>query len=216
MRSHRIWPWLGLTLIILVLVSGSVILKVREHQVGVERQALVKASDIPSLKSLKVGNAQLAAALRRLGPLGSFIVIDTGRNILTLRKGTKTLRQAVVSTGSGNMLEDPKGTRSWVFDTPRGVFSVKAMIRNPYWVKPDWAFIEEDKPVPKRVDERIEGGVLGDYALSFGDGFFIHGTLYTRMLGRNVTHGCVRVGDADLEAVFKASSVGSRIFIFRP
>lgn len=214
MRLCRICLWLGLVLIALVLVSGPVVLKVREHQVRVERQALLKGSDLLNLKALKAANTQLAATLRRIGPLGSFIVIDTGRNMLTLRRGTKTLRQAVVSTGSGNMLEDPKGERSWVFDTPRGVFSVKALIRDPYWVKPDWAFIEEDKPVPKRLDERIEGGVLGNYALSFGNGFFIHGTLYTRMLGRNVTHGCVRVGDADLEAVFKASAVGSRIFIF--
>ncbi len=214
MRLCRICLWLGLVLIALVLVSGPVVLKVREHQVRVERQALLKGSDLPNLKALKAANTQLAATLRRIGPLGSFIVIDTGRNMLALRRGTKTLRQAVVSTGSGNMLEDPKGERSWVFDTPRGVFSVKALIRDPYWVKPDWAFIEEDKPVPKRLDERIEGGVLGNYALSFGNGFFIHGTLYTRMLGRNVTHGCVRVGDADLEVVFKASAVGSRIFIF--
>jgi len=45
----------------------------------------------------------------------------------------------------------------------------------------------------------VEAGVLGDYALGFGQGYFIHGTLYTRLLGRNVTHGCIRVADKDLE-----------------
>jgi len=214
MNSRRIGSRLGLVLLGLVVLAGPALVLFRDHEARAARRRLEASAEVPPLKVLQSANRQLTAEMRRLGPSGPFIVIDTGRNALTLRWGTKTLRQAVVSTGSGNMLEDPKGGRSWVFDTPRGVFSVKALIRNPYWVRPDWAFIEEDKPVPTRVDERIEGGVLGDYALSFGNGFFIHGTLYTRMLGRNVTHGCIRVGDADLEAVFKSSSVGTRIFIF--
>ena len=64
------------------------------------------------------------------------------------------------------------------------------------------------------MEERIEAGTLGDYALGFGDGYFIHGTLYTRLLGRNVTHGCVRVGDEDLKAVFRAVSIGTKIYIY--
>ena len=58
------------------------------------------------------------------------------------------------------------------------------------------------------MEDRIEAGTLGDYALGFGHGYFIHGTLYTRLLGRNVTHGCVRVGDEDLKDVFKAVPIG--------
>ncbi len=76
----------------------------------------------------------------------------------------------------------------------------------------------EKLEIAKALDEigvdRIEAGMLGDYALGFGKGFFIHGTLYTRLLGRNVTHGCVRVGDDDLKAVFRAVSVGTKIFIY--
>ena len=39
--------------------------------------------------------------------------------------------------------------------------------------------------------------MMGDYALGIGSGYFIHGTLYKRLLGRNVSHGCVRLGDED-------------------
>ncbi len=214
MRSKPIGPWILLGLVALVIGAGPVLSVVRGREVAAEHARLLAAAGPSDMKVLKAQNRRLSEDIRRAGPYGSYIIIDTGLNKLTLKRGAKVLREALISTGSGNMLEDPSGKRSWVFDTPRGVFSVKALIRNPYWVKPDWAFIEEDKPVPKRLDERIEGGVLGDYALSFGNGFFIHGTLYTRMLGRNVTHGCVRVGDADLEAVFRASGVGTRIFIF--
>ena len=214
MINRRFLPWLGFVLLGLLAVALAAIPVIRAHRVSVERRAFEADSSLAGLKVLKAKNKGLAGQMRRNTPQGVLIIIDTGKNQLILKKGEKVLREAVVSSGSGNVLEDPGGQRSWVFDTPRGVFSVKAMIRDPYWVKPDWAFIEEDKPVPKRVDERIEGGVLGQYALSFGDGFFIHGTLYTRMLGRNVTHGCIRVGDADLEAVFRSSSVGTKIFIF--
>jgi len=62
--------------------------------------------------------------------------------------------------------------------------------------------------------ERIEKGVLGDYSLGFGNGYFIHGTLYTRLLGRNVTHGCIRVGDEDLRKVFTTAGIGTKIIIF--
>ncbi|NTV81219.1 MAG: L,D-transpeptidase [Candidatus Aminicenantes bacterium] len=158
---------------------------------------------------------QLEKRMAALLPKGLYIVIDTAANRLYLKEGAKVVREAVVSCGSGVVLEEPGGKkRSWVFDTPRGEFSVKSKITNPYWVKPDWAFIEEGEALPKGMEDRIESGTLGDYALGFGQGYFIHGTLYTRLLGRNVTHGCVRVGDEDLKAVFKAVPIGAKIYIY--
>lgn len=158
---------------------------------------------------------QLEKRMGGLLPRGLYIVIDTAENRLFLKNGDKVLREAVVSCGSGIVLEEPGGKkRSWVFDTPRGEFTVKSKITNPYWVKPDWAFIEEGEAIPRGMEDRIEAGTLGDYALGFGQGYFIHGTLYTRLLGRNVTHGCVRVGDEDLKYVFKAVSIGTKIYIY--
>lgn len=158
---------------------------------------------------------QLERRMAGLLPKGLHIVIDTAANRLFLKDGNKVVREAVVSCGSGVVLEESGGKRrSWVFDTPRGEFFVKSKITNPYWVKPDWAFIEEGEAIPKEIEDRIEAGTLGDYAIGFGQGYFIHGTLYTRLLGRNVTHGCVRVGDEDLKAVFKAVPLGAKIYIY--
>jgi lipoprotein-anchoring transpeptidase ErfK/SrfK len=169
-------------------------------------------TDIPKVRR---DIQQVQRRMDALRPKGVHIVIDTADNKLHLKIGEDIIRTAVVSCGSGVILEAPGGkNRTWVFDTPRGEFTVKSKIRNPYWVKPDWAFIEEGEPIPKRPDDRIEAGTLGDYALGFGDGYFIHGTLYTRLLGRNVTHGCVRVGDEDLEEVFKAVPLGAKIYIY--
>ncbi len=149
-------------------------------------------------------------------PKGPYIVIDAAHNRLWLRQGETTLRESICSTGSGKLLEDPAGGRSWIFSTPRGEFHVTNRLENPMWRKPDWAFIEEGEPVPGRKDavERFEEGVLGEYALAFGDGYLIHGTLYTRLLGKSVTHGCVRLGPIDLKAVYDASPLRTKIYIF--
>lgn len=159
-------------------------------------------------------DAVLQRKIGRMAPKGTYIVIDSGKNILYLKKGTSIRLQAVISCGSGNLLQEPNGERRWVFDTPRGVFHVTSKLKDPSWIKPDWAFIEEAKAVPVNPQDRVEEGVLGDYALGFGDGYFIHGTLYTRLLGRNVTHGCIRVGDEDLTTLFMEVSLGTPIFIY--
>jgi lipoprotein-anchoring transpeptidase ErfK/SrfK len=172
----------------------------------------------PAFRAEARKGASVEAALEKkydaLAPKGVYIVVDTGANRFYLKKGAEIVRQGLVSTGSGDILPDPKGKRQWVFDTPRGEFAVKSKVENPYWVKPDWAFIEEGEPIPKKADDRVVGGELGDYALGFGSGYFLHGTLYTRLLGRNVTHGCVRFGDEDLKFIFKSSQIGTKIYIY--
>src|SRR5690606_13898034 len=102
------------------------------------------------------------------------------------------------STGSGDTLTDSTSSRKRVFHTPKGVFKIKNKLKEPWWRKPDWAFLEEGEKVPKNEAERYDPNVMGDYAMGFGDGYFIHGTIYERLLGVNVTHGCVRLGSTDL------------------
>lgn len=163
--------------------------------------------------------AKTAAMEKKLGalqPKGRYLVIDTGANRLYVRDGDKLVREAIVSCGSGNILPNPFGGKDWVFDTPRGEFKIESKRTNPVWIKPDWAFVEEGKPIPPKNDfeERAEAGVLGDYALGIGRGFFLHGTLYTRMLGRNVTHGCVRIGDDDLKYIFDNTPIGTKVYLY--
>jgi lipoprotein-anchoring transpeptidase ErfK/SrfK len=156
----------------------------------------------------------LKARLAALAPEGAYAIVDTASNTLTLRQGERVLRTATVSAGSGSVLRDPAGQRHWVFETPSGVRSVLSKIKHPVWVKPDWAFIEEGESAPARYAERLDPGAMGEYAIGLGDGYFIHGTLYTRLLGRNVTHGCVRVGDQDLKTIFQVLSMGARVILF--
>jgi len=86
--------------------------------------------------------------------------------------------------------------------------------KDPCWRRPDWDFVENGEPLPTRSADRIDCAALGKYALYLGDGYMIHGTLYERSLGKSVTHGCVRLGADDLEAIWKATQVGTKVYMY--
>ena len=144
----------------------------------------------------------------------SYLVINTTDNRFFLYRSKKLVREGFCSSGSYKMLQTVEG-KSWTFKTPKGKFSIQGKTTNPTWIKPDWAFVEEGLPIPpKNHDSRYEYGVLGDYAMALGDGYLIHGTIYKRFLGMPVTHGCVRLNDEDLEAIYNTMSIGSKVYIF--
>jgi len=156
---------------------------------------------------------KLLAKVARFSPKGTYIVVDTGANKLYLMDGERIVRAASCSTGSGSRLVDIAGKRVWVFNTPRGEFDVLRKIVKPVWTKPDWAFIEEGEPIPARFADRLDPNVLGKYALALPDGYLIHGSIYKRTIGMSVTHGCIRLADEDLEAVYMAAQVGTKVYI---
>jgi L,D-transpeptidase YbiS len=167
-----------------------------------------------SFAALSQEVAKIKKELAALVPSEPYIVIDTKKNMIYYRRGGETLHEALCSTGCDSTLTAPDG-RVWRFATPTGTFRVKRKINNPTWVKPDWAFIEEGKPIPKgNHPDRFDDTAMGSFALDFGDGYYIHGTLYRRLLGENITHGCVRVADEDLEPIFDKAKVGTLVYIF--
>jgi L,D-transpeptidase YbiS len=173
-------------------------------------------------RTVEAGDARLAAAADSLHRAlaarrdrGVYVVIDRANNRLWVRTAETVRREAVVSTGSGTILQESGGRgRTWTFDTPPGRHQVRSERRNPVWVKPDWAFLEEGAQPPSSLKARREEGSLGEWALDLGDGYMIHGTLYERLLGRSITHGCVRVGRDDLRAVAEAVRPGTPVYIF--
>ena len=154
---------------------------------------------------------QAERELRRVHPKGVYIIVDSYRNRLRLVDDGKVIRSAVCSTGTGMVLRDPRNGKTWVFDTPVGERVVERKVKHPVWAKPDWAFIEDGLIPPTDPSERFDDASLGDYALYIGDGFIIHGTLFKSLLGRRVTHGCIRLGDEDLEFVYHHAPVGTRV-----
>ncbi len=157
--------------------------------------------------------ATMQAQLQKLTPVGTYIVIDTAQNRLSLWKEGRMYLDAICSAGSGHVLKENGGkNRQWVFDTPRGQFKVTQRLQDPVWKKPDWAFVEDGKP-PVKAEDYYETGTLGEYALFLEDGYMIHGTLYERLLGRSVSHGCVRLGKEDLRRVWADTKYGTLVYI---
>lgn len=200
------------TLFILLEVAGCLI--ARRQEVTPTVDAGPPGARDNRARILASKNATLKKKIAGLAPKGHYIVIDTANNRVYLRKEEQTLKEMIASCGSGNVLEDPVAGRKWTFDTPRGEFQVRSKVTKPIWIKPDWAFIEEGEPIPERSSERAEPGMMGDYALGLGRGYFIHGTMYKRLLGRNVSHGCVRLGDEDLKELYETAGIGTRVIIF--
>ena len=67
---------------------------------------------------------------------------------------------------------------------------------------------------PVDVKQRRFGEVLGRYRLNLGDGYALHGTQQTAQLGRSVSHGCVRLGDEDIAALYAMANVGDEVVIY--
>lgn len=156
----------------------------------------------------------LESKLEKLKPAKPYIVVNTTANRFSLRDANgDTIRTGGCSTGKNEVLIAAK--KRIVFKTPKGIFTVLNKQEDRPWIKPDWAFIEDGLPIPSaRSASRVEVGSLGDYALEIGNGYMIHGTLYQRFLGLPVTHGCVRLGDKDLEVVYHTLSKGSKVYIY--
>lgn len=220
------WYWLVLGVFSLAVVYGWVKLPSRMVRVLQVREL---PGDRVACDSSLLENKQVKKAMAALGnkvkflnrkwdaylPKSAYIVVNTTVNQFRLYDDrAKLVREGFCSSGSYTklVLNDKK---SWVFKTPKGRMTVLSKTKNPVWAKPDWAFIEEGLPVPKPGDpSRFERGVLGDYALRMADGYLIHGTLYKRFLGMPVTHGCIRMGDEDLEVVYKTLNTGSYVYIY--
>jgi lipoprotein-anchoring transpeptidase ErfK/SrfK len=200
------------------LVSG--VPYIREHLVP---QAPVPATDTIFRaeqlykQTITAKERELALAMRRydaLTPGQNYLVINTTDNRFYLYRNRTLLREGFCSSGSYINLKT-HDDREWIFRTPKGQFRILGKTTYPVWKKPDWAFIEEGLPVPPADHHsRFEYGSLGDYALSLGDGYLIHGTLYKRSLGMPVTHGCIRMNDDDLKYVFNALNMGSKVYIY--
>jgi lipoprotein-anchoring transpeptidase ErfK/SrfK len=184
-----------------------------QTRAGTQRMRLEMPKLGPEIEALKVSVQGLAEQFATAFSNELYIVVNPNGNRLSLRRGQKVLFEAAISTGRNDTLTYQ--SRKWVFQTPRGIMSVIRKKKDPVWIKPDWAFLEKGESIPPLWSpKRREKGVLGAFLLDLGGGVMIHGTPQGNLLGRSVTHGCIRVGYDDLKVLFDSVPVGTRVFIF--
>lgn len=148
-----------------------------------------------------------------------YIVIRLAENRLYLFQGERVLWSAPVGTGTGFRLEG-RG-RAYHFDTPRGIFRVQAKEKDPVWIRPDWSFIEDHRPVPAfNSPLRREPGTLGTTALYIGYELAMHGTARPELVlrpdpeTRRVSHGCIRLTNEDARRLYYLADIGTPVLIF--
>lgn len=166
-----------------------------------------------------------------------YLLIDTGQNRFTLRRGDLVVRTGYCGTGKG-WTSNGMG-QTWDFSTPRGLRYVLETGTNPYWYRPDWYWLEQNLRPPdpeevvvipadipyeeqvayfndsltaqERVYVRRVPGALGSYKIDLGGGVLLH---YGTGRGANVSHGCIRLSSADLEALYRTLPVGAPVLIY--
>jgi hypothetical protein len=67
---------------------------------------------------------------------------------------------------------------------------------------------------PFGTNQRKYQGVLGTHRLRLGDGYAIHGTNHPETVGRSVSHGCVRLRNEEIAALYAIVEVGTPVFIY--
>ncbi len=122
---------------------------------------------------------------------GKFSVYaDKSQNILMLKCGEEVIKVYSVSTGLNN-------------STPVGTFKIMTKLENPVWFKAG-AVIPPESPE----------NVLGTRWMGFDkEGYGIHGTVAPDKIGQQVTAGCIRMRNEDVEELFKVLPRGTEVTI---
>ena len=118
------------------------------------------------------------------------IYVDKSQNTLILKSDEEVIKTYAVATGKDN-------------STPVGKFKIVNKLVNPTWFKAG-AVVAPDSP------ENILGSRwIGINVVGYG----IHGTTDPQSVGKQVTQGCVRMVNSDVEELYAIVPVGTEVII---
>jgi lipoprotein-anchoring transpeptidase ErfK/SrfK len=118
------------------------------------------------------------------------ILVDKSQNILILKADGEVFKTYTVATGVNN-------------STPIGTYQIKEKLINPTWYKAG-AVVPPDSP----------DNILGTRWMAITlEHYGIHGTTDETTLGQQVTAGCVRMRNKDVEELYSIVPVGTEVTI---
>ena len=122
---------------------------------------------------------------------GKFSVyVDKSQNVLFLKSGEEIIKVYHVSTGTDN-------------STPVGKFKIVSKLVNPVWFNKG-IVVPPDSPQ----------NVLGSRWMGFDlPGYGIHGTIDPQTIGQQVTAGCVRMRNEEVEELYSLLPLGTEVII---
>ncbi len=113
---------------------------------------------------------------------------------------------------NGRLYTCPVGTARTGFSTRPGIYTIYQKKKDPVWVPPP-SVRREDPDLPQRVPPGPDNP-LGHYVLRFSrESYGIHGTNRPWGIGRRVSHGCIRLYNSDIEALFDLVDVGTVVVV---
>jgi lipoprotein-anchoring transpeptidase ErfK/SrfK len=123
------------------------------------------------------------------GPFGA--VVDLRRFELTVHSNGYFVARFPIGIGKDG-------------STPVGEFTVQDKLENPTYYGPDGVVAPDDPQNP-----------LGEFWMSLGDSYGIHGTIDESSIGRAESRGCVRLKNQDVADLYDLLTVGSPVVIRR-
>lgn len=119
------------------------------------------------------------------------LIIDKSQNLLTLKADDAIFKVYSVATGEYN-------------STPTGAFKIMEKLENPPWYK------KGEGAIPAGSPENILGTRwLGLSEPEYG----IHGGATTKDLGKQITNGCIRMTNSEVEELFTILPRGAEVII---
>jgi len=118
------------------------------------------------------------------------IFVDKSQNILVLKDGADIVKVYSVSTGENN-------------STPVGTFKVTSKLENPVWFNKGMV-----------VPPESPANVLGTRWIGFDlPGYGIHGTVDPKKIGQQVTAGCVRMVNEQVEELYSIAPMNTEVVV---
>ena len=118
------------------------------------------------------------------------IYVDKSQNVLLLKKDDEVIKVYDVSTGSNS-------------STPVGTYTITSRLMDPVW-------FNKGVVLPPESPQNV----LGTRWLGFNlPGYGIHGTIEPETIGQQVTAGCVRMRNEEVEELYSIIPIGTEVVI---
>ena len=169
-----------------------------QRGLGIKTNAAVK-----SVSAMMLARTQNFVALpwQRLQPkvhyIGPVIVVNRAARKLTLYRGEERIRVFSVAVGTA------------AHPTPRGVFRIIQMQKNPTWFPPNSPWAKGLGPVAPGRGNPLGTRWMGTSADAVG----IHGTPASYSIGTAASQGCIRMHIGEAEWLYRRVNMGTPVRI---